>query len=114
MTADVRFIAHTAQSNANKVAAHRLGNALTQRCFAHTRWAHKAEDRPGPTHVFFAEISIDHFQRRRAIHCWPAIIGAVLASSAFLVNAALTAMSRFSFITARYSMIRRLTLSRSK
>ena len=45
MTADFRFITHTAQRNAGKFALNRLGNTACQACFAYTRRSYQTQNR---------------------------------------------------------------------
>src|SRR4029077_4148922 len=45
MTANLRFIAHSAETDSYKFAVQRVGNRLTQTGFAYAGWPEKTEDR---------------------------------------------------------------------
>src|SRR5919198_2074301 len=44
MTSDFRFVAHPAKTDSYKFSTERVGNRLTETCFAHARWSQKTED----------------------------------------------------------------------
>src|SRR6266496_2326668 len=58
VTADLRFIAHTAETDPHKFAAQRIGNRLAKAGFAHTRRPEKTEDRAVPLWIKFAHSQI--------------------------------------------------------
>ena len=54
MTADLRFVAHSAETDPHKFAAQRVGNRLAETGFAHARRPEKTEDRAVPLRIEFA------------------------------------------------------------
>src|SRR5437867_703189 len=58
MTADLRLVAHSAETDPHKFAAQRVGNRLAKAGFAHTRWPEKTEDRAVPLRIEFAHSQI--------------------------------------------------------
>src|SRR5882724_9585691 len=58
MTADLCFIAHTAETDPHKFAAQRIGNRLAKAGFAHTRRPEKTEDRAVSLWIKFAHSQI--------------------------------------------------------
>ena len=59
--ADVGLVADATQGDADERSAHRFGDRLTQRSFAHARWADKAQDRARAADIFFADVAVDDF-----------------------------------------------------
>src|SRR5438093_4286301 len=58
MTTDLRFIAHTAETDPHKFAAQRIGNRLAKAGFAHTWRPEETEDRAVPLRIKFAHSQI--------------------------------------------------------
>src|SRR5437899_10245922 len=58
MSANFRFVTHTAEADPDKFAAQSVGNRLAETRFAYARWAEKTEDRPMPLRIEFAHCQI--------------------------------------------------------
>ena len=58
MTANLRFIAHSAETDPHKFAAQRVGDRLTQTGFAYAGWPEKTEDRAVSLRIEFSHREI--------------------------------------------------------
>ena len=58
MTANLRFVAHTAEADPDKLAAERIGDRLAETGFAHARRTEKTEDRAVSLWIEFAHSQI--------------------------------------------------------
>src|SRR5206468_10060611 len=54
MTADLRFIAHSAETDPDKFAAERVGNGLAEAGLSYARWPEKTEDRAVSLRIEFS------------------------------------------------------------